>query len=377
MISLVTSAWLLCVGTPAFAGATFAINDHSQMEVGLWAQGWYQYVEDGAANGGSQHDFMARRAYLSMKGHVSPYFEFFTHLAVDRLGQQGLDNPSLGLGSGVAFRDLWITFNLNEAFKIQLGRMYVPITRSFGTTSTKSLLTTDLPFLQGGIRGTAFYASKVGRDDGITVWGNPFNGLVQYRFMISEGLEEQRNPADRPRLAGRVAVNLLERETAWFNPGTYLGSRNVLSIGVGYDTQRDLTLNSVQGQKNRVWTADVFFDHPIRGGAITLEAAYVNIKNSTQTHNFSTLATGDDADTAYVQAGYLLPGKIGPGRIQPYARYETIDVKRKSNTDFMTAGSNYYLNSHDAKISLDYTLVEPQGGQSRQSIGTLQLAIGF
>ena len=364
-------------GSAAHAGAAFKIDDQTSLEIGFWAQGWYQYVEQGTANETALHDFMARRAYLSLKGQVTPYFEFFTHITADRLGQEGLDNPSQGLGSGVAFRDLWITVNLDEAFKIQIGRMYIPLTRSFGTTSTKALLTTDLPFLQGGVRGTVFFANKVGRDDGIAVWGNPFDGLVQYRLMASEGLEQQRNPDDRLRFSGRLAVNLLEPEKAWFNQGTYLGQKKLLSVGLGYDTQRGLTLNATPQQSNRVWTADVFLDHPLGGGAVTAEAAYIDIENSTQTHDFSALAAGDDAENAYVQAGYLLPGKLGPGRLQPYARYETIDVKGNSATDFVTVGSNYYFKGHDAKISADYTLVDPRSDRSSQSLVTLQVAVGF
>jgi hypothetical protein len=89
------------------------------------------------------------------------------------------------------------------------------------------------------------------------------------------------------------------------------------------------------------------------------------------------LAAGDDADNAYVQAGYLLPGKTGPGRFQPYARYETIDATGKSATDFITVGSNYHFNGHDAKISVDYTVVDAEGSASRQNIVTLQAAVGF
>jgi hypothetical protein len=255
--------------------------------------------------------------------------------------------------------------------------MYVPLTRSFGTTSTKALLTTDLPFLQGGVRGTTFFTNKVGRDDGITVWGNPLDGLIQYRFMVAEGLEDQRNPDDRLRYAGRVVINLAEPEEVWFNQGTYLGKKKILSLGVGYDAQRNLTLNGVPGEENRVWTVDAFVDRPVGAGAVTIEAAYIDIQNSTQTHNFSALAAGDDADNAYVQAGYLLPGKTGPGRFQPYARYETIDVTAKSATDFIAVGSNYYLKDHDAKISVDFTAVNQKGSASGQNIVTLQVAVGF
>ena len=346
-------------------------------EIGCWTQVWYQYVEHGKKDGGDLNDFMARRFYLYLKGDVTPYFSFFTHIAADRIGQEGLDRPSLGLGSGIAVRDLWITLKLNEAFKIQAGRMYVPLTRNYGTTSTKCILTTDLPFLQGGIRGNTFYAQKVGRDDGVTIWGNPLDGLIQYRFMVGEGVENDDNPDDNLRFAGRVAVNLLEPEKGWFNKGTYLGKKKVLSLGFGYDTQMDLTLNGREDQDNRVWTADVFFDHPLGEGAVTVEAAYIDIQNCTQTHNFSELAAGDDAENWYIQSGYLLPGKVGPGRIQPYMRYEAVYVDDKDDTEFMSAGLNYFVKGHNAKISLDYTYVEQESDRDDQSIATFQLAVGF
>ena len=361
----------------ARAEAEFKFSDQAKLEIGFWGQGWYQFVENGKAGHENLNDFMVRRAYLYLKGQITPYLEIFTHIASDRLGQEGLNNSSLGLGSGVAFRDLWVTVKLDEAFKIQAGRMYVPLTRSFGTTSTKALLTMDLPFLQGGVRGNIFFASKVGRDDGVTVWGNPFDGLFQYRFMIAEGVENGDNPGDSLRFAGRVAINLLEPEKEWFNQGTYLGTKKVLSVGFGYDTQSDLTLNGIEGRDNSIWTADVFLDHPVGGGALTVEAAYLDIKNSTQTHNFSDLTAGDDARNYYVQAGYLVPHQIGPGRLQPYARYETVDVDSKGATDFMSVGSNYYIKGHNAKISLDYTIVDHQDDQSGQNIVTIQIAIGL
>jgi hypothetical protein len=372
--------FMVCIfwaGSSAWGGFKFEIDDQTRGEIGCWTQVWYQFVEHGKKDGGDLNDFMARRFYLYMKGDVTPYFSFFTHIAADRIGQEGLDRPSLGLGSGIAFRDLWITFKLNEAFKIQAGRMYVPLTRNYGTTSTKCMLTTDLPFLQGGVRGNIFYASKVGRDDGVTIWGNPLDGLIQYRFMVSEGVENDNNPDDNLRFAGRVAVSLLEPEKSWFNKGTYIGKKKVLSLGFGYDTQMDLTLNGREDQDNRVWTADVFFDHPLGEGAITVEAAYIDIQNCTQTHNFSDLAAGDDAENWYIQSGYLLPGKVGPGLIQPYVRYETVDVDDKEDTDFMSAGLNYFIKGHNAKISLDYTYVDQDSSREDQSIATFQLAVGF
>jgi len=371
---------LCCVvvmANPSWAGIKMELDDQTRGEIGLWTQAWYQFVEDGRGDE-DLNDFMIRRAYMYLKADVTKHVSFFTHVASDRVGQDGLNNSGMGLGSGVAWRDLWITVALSPALKVQAGRMYVPLTRNYGTTSTKCMLTTDLPFMQGGVRGSIFYASKVGRDDGVTIWGNPMDGMLQYRFMISEGVESSaENPEDSLRYVGRLSLSLLEPETGWFNKGTYIGKKNVLSLGLGLDSQCDLMLGGTEDD-NQVWTADVFYDHPLGEGAITAEAAYIDIEHCTQDHNFTDLSKGDDAENWYVNVGYLLPGSFGPGQLQPYVRYETVDVDGEDETDFLSLGLNYFIKGHDCKLSADYTSVD-QGSDNRddQDIITFQLAVGF
>ncbi len=367
-----------------------------KLQIGLKLQTWYQFVEDGSSGGDKDlHDFMIRRFYLSLGGEVLPGLGLFGHIASDRIGQDGLDRPSLGLGSGLAIRDAWVYYNPNPAFMVQMGRMYIPFTRNYGTTSTFALLTTDLTFNQGGVRGGIFYDSKVGRDDGFLVWGNPFDGKIQYRLGVFEGVEGDYNPAnptnagnpdDNLRFAGRLALNLLEPETTWFNKGTYLGEKRVLALGAGFDYQEELTLNGRDGQNNLGWTVDLFYDHPVGTGAVTLEAAYIKEHNVTQTLPYSWLVSGDDAYIYYAQGGYLLPCKIGPGKLQPYVRYERLAVDGKPDTGFPGAGFNYFLKGHNAKFSLDWTLVDqrtdfaPARGSysgEDQNVVTFQAAVGF
>lgn len=372
----------------SWAEIKMEIDEKTKGEVGIWMQTWYQWVEDGKIYGDKYenlNDFMIRRAYMYLKGQVTDYVSFFTHVASDKVGMENptggtLDKSGMGLGSGVAWRDLWITLNLDKAFKIQMGRMYVPLTRNYGTTSTKCMLTADLPFLQGGSRGGIFYAQKVGRDDGLTLWGNPFDGLLQYRFMISEGVEGDNNPKDNLRFVGRFSLSLLEPETSWFNKGTYLGKKKVLSLGFGIDSQNDLTLSGNKGQNNTVRTVDAFFDYPVGDGAITVEAAYIDIDNCTQgkPNFYHDLEAGDDAKNWYINAGYFLPGSIGPGRFQPYIRYETVDVDKKNETDLLSGGFNYYLKGHNCKLTADYMHVDPgNDDKDDRGIFTFQFTVGF
>jgi hypothetical protein len=364
-------AFLVCgMMNPAAAGIKADLGDNANLEAGIWAQTWYQWVEDGKNGTEDLNDFLIRRAYLYLKGDVTDRVSFFTHLAQDKAGMDiGKDKPK---ADEVQWRDLWMTFNFCPAFMVQAGRMYVPLTRNYGTTSTKSMLTTDLTFLQGGSRGGIFYASKTGRDDGVTLWGNPMDGLLQYRLMVSEGVETGANPDDNLRFAGRVSLSLLEPETGWFNKGTYLGKKKVLSLGLGFDSQNDLMLG-VTEDDNSVWTADVFFDHPVADGAVTVEAAYVDIEHATGEVDLVGLSMGDDAETWYVSAGYLFPFHF-----QPYVRYETVDVDNKDETDFFSIGANYYLKGHNCKISVDYTNVDQDAsGSDDQDIITVQFAAGF
>ncbi len=353
------------------------------LNVGFWGQVWYQYVDnidrdkDGKWDD-DLHDFMARRAYLSVSGTMTPKLSFFLHYAGDRIGQEGLDNSSLGLGSGMALRDGWVNYKvLGNDFMIQAGRMYVPFTRNYGTTSTKSLLTTELDWGQGGLRSGILYPQKVGRDDSVTLWGNIFEDKLQYRFMVGEGVESSAmNPDDRLRFAGRLSFNLFDTETGWFNAGTYLEKKKILAIGGGFDFQPDLVPDSAMDGAKRnyeAYTADVHLDVPLESCAITAELAWITLRNVVNTVTWSGLSAGTDGDIYTAKAGVLLAGNI-----QPFVHYELIapDADNTDDTTVYGVGCNYYLKGPANKLTLEYSNVDDDNDIS-VDILTLQAAFGF
>lgn len=374
-----------------WAGFKFEYDEHVKGEIGLWCQAWYQHVEDGQDSDGDGmgdkglNDFMIRRAYFYVKAETTHYLSLFMHIASDRIGQDGLDNSSFGLGSGVAFRDLWITLKPYDEFKLQVGRMYVPFTRNYGTTSTKALLTTDLDWGQGGVRSNIFYPSKVGRDDGVTFWGNIKEGLVQYRLMVAEGDEsDANNPDDDLRFAGRISLSLFEKEKGWFNQGTYLGKKQVLSLGAGADYQSDLVFG-VRQKDYTAWTVDAFYDSPIKNhGSVTFEGAYINIQNGPNSITNTQFSPGNDGSIISLKAGYLFNRQLGPGKFQPFAHWQYIDVDEgnKDGTNVYGAGLNYFFKGHANKLSLDFTYVDQKeeiimNDIKDRFIFTVQLAAGF
>lgn len=295
------------------------------LSLGLWGQSWYQFVEGGGdedAGGESRdlHDFMLRRLYFSVRGSVTPSLGFFVHLAGDRLGQRQLDRAGLGLGTGLAVRDAWVTLRLaGQAAQLQVGRMYIPFTL---------------------------------------------------------------NPGNRLRTAGRLTLSLFEPETGWFNQGSSLGRRRTLTLGAGVDRQR----LGFQGEDRDylAWTVDLHLDHPLTGGgAVTVNGSYIGIENAPNGVALTALGPGSDAGVLSLQAGYLLAATLGPGRLQPFGRFEWIGVRgRAPDTRIGGVGFNLFLAGHGNKLTVEATLVDQEGEAGPDVLRepfllTAQLAFGM
>lgn len=375
MLLLVGVVFLL----PSFALSVTVYNEGDvAVNVGFWGQAWYQYVGSYDRDGDGEwddelNDFMIRRTYFNINGTLTPQISFFVHYAGDRIGQEGLDNSGMGLGTGLALRDGWVNYKvLGDDFMIQVGRMYVPFTRNYGTTSTKSLLTTELDWGQGGLRSGIFYPTKVGRDDSVTLWGNVFNDRLQYRLMMGEGAESSAvNPDDKLRVAGRLSLNLFDPETAWFNAGTYLGKKQIVAVGAGFDYQPDLVLG---GKKDdyQGFTADLHLDIPLDSCVLTAEFAYLWLDNIVNSVTWSGLTSGTDGDILTAKAGLLLAD-----RIQPFTHSEIIMPEASGTEDTVVRGlgCNYYLKGPADKLTLEWTQVDD--GDNTVDIVTFQVAFGL
>lgn len=353
-----------------------AAQEVPTFKVGARVQGWFESVGRTAPDGSTAKDFIIRRGYVYVTGTFPEKISLFGHIAGDRIGQGGLDNPSLGLGTGVAVRDLWIAWEPTPAFRVQMGRMYIPFTRALGTESAFMLLGVDMPSSQGGTRGTSFYASKVGRDDGAVFWGTPLAGHLQYRFGVMHGVKGAADPSDSLRLVGRLALSFLDSETTWFNRGTYLGTKKVLAVAVAVDREGGLAPSGVQPFDSRSWTTDAFFDHPLGRGALTVEGSFTGVNGLTQPMPSAGLHPGDDAHIGYAQAGYLLPPTTGKGRLQLYGRLERVDGAGDAGTTAPAVGANYFVRGHDLKVTLEYNQLEQKSTPTVRVL-TFQAQVGF
>lgn len=389
---IVLVALLVLLGASNVFALEIYKKDDLSLNAGWWGQVWGQSVSDMNTDNGTKfddslNDILIRRSYFYLSGTVTPELSFFMHYAGDKLGMDEIkDDSGKGLGSGLALRDAWVSYKvLGNDLIVQAGRMYVPFTRDYGTTSTKSLLTTDLNWGQGGHRSTIFYPSNIGRDDALTVWGNVLNDKLQYRIMLGDGEEnDAKNHDDTMRYAGRLSYSVFTPETKWFNAGTYRGTKKVLAVGLGMDSQNDLILNG-QEENYFAWTADVFYEQPLAGGdALTLTASYIDVSNTVNSISFTQMASGDDGSIMALKAGYYLGTKIGPGNLQPFGHYQLIssDESGRDDTQVYGVGMNYYLKGAANKITLEGTFVNQDEeiddtNVQDETLVTLQFAVGF
>jgi hypothetical protein len=391
----VVTAAFLAFFVPSAEAAVKIGDENSFLNISPYVQIFYDHRSGRSPDGNSSlDDFRLRRTRLWLDGQIgSPFITFAFQLAQDSFETQTARattvNETASTGSDaskVRILDANMTLNFHEAFKLTFGQAYWPMGREFNSYANARLMTLDYSFIsQKGLPGNTTAFPKTEYDLGAIAWGNPVNGLFHYRLGLQQGRSEP-NPSSALRYNGRLEVNFLDPVKEWYRMGTYLGKKKVFAIGGGFDMQNDAlgglaaatgTVNVNARVRNyRAGTVDVFFDHPVGAGAVTLEAAYfsfnyngaggaacVTLGCTTQTvASVNTTIINSDGTGFYVQGGYLFPGTWGVGKlqgqIQPVARYQYFNsgfVNRDhEETDF---GLNYYLVGHDAKIVLDYALI--------------------
>jgi hypothetical protein len=379
---LAMKAAAIGVAMSLFAGAATAavikIDEDTEFKVGLHLQTRISFLDEDVVGGDRDEarvDANIRRVYFYFGGEISPKFQYFAILAGDKMGQAGVDAAKVGAGTGLAIRDAWVTLALIPELKVQLGRMYVPFFRGFGSQAAFAVQPLDLSDIQlGGISPNR----RAARDDGVTVWGNIDGGTLQYRLALMDSVDAPAKPADgtaKPtqRLAGRVVLNLISKEPGWFTKGAHLDGDGIVSVGVGFET-----IHEFDGANDHTGVGgDVYVSYPV-GEALQVIAE----AGGTVIDQNDVKCTGT---YTYANVGVVLKDLDTPvGFLHPYVRFEKSDLDEAvavapgGSEEEMSVGVHCYPNglSHSYKITLDLRQITPHGGESFNR-GTMQFQVSF
>ena len=361
------------------AKLTYGENKWVALHYLLQAQGSYQQQTDNADKHYYGNDAKIRRSRVILKGQLSEKVNFF--METDAPNQEG-DSKSY-----LFTQDAYIDYAIMDELKIAAGHILLPF-QHHNRASAVSLLGVDYNVKTVPVGG------NVWRDTGVEARGLLFGGIIDYRVGAFNGEDRvwvdtigddsdstndtQLNENDGLRYTGRVQINFMDPESAFFYSDNYLGKKKVLSIGGGVDYQKDVYAKEAEKTDDYMaWTVDLTVDLPIgTGNSFTLHGAYTQLENSPKYDTnydweFYDDSLGDEGikptqtyeSTMYfVEAGFLWNNMLQP--VVKYWTNETTAVEDgdKVKTTMLTGGLNYFINGHNANIKIEYNYpIEDQG----------------
>ncbi len=317
----------------AQAGGTIKIDDTKWVSVGAGLRTSYTSEEDAAPSGSDRsNDFEldSVRLYINGQIHENILVTFNTERDSD---------GNIELLDGIA------QFEFSDLFNDWMGRFLPPSDRS-NLDGPYYLNTWNFPSVQ------AYPAICAGRDDGAAIWGQVDGGMFKYQAGLFEGENDAAGPNQEDELlfAGRAVINFWDPEPGYYNSSTYYGGKEILALGLVYQSQSDASGTAADPGDFAGWSVDGLLETKLAGGGVaTGEFAYYDYD-----HDDKATAFGYQGDGYFVLGSYLFPQKVGIGQLQPMVRFQKLDDDSGDETDITEVGVNYIIDGHNARISFVY-----------------------
>lgn len=194
-------------------------------------------------------------------------------------------------------------------------------------------------------------SGPLGRDVGATIWGAPLKGHLKYYL----GAFNLYDVALNPLLSGRVQVSLLNPEPNFYHRTTYFGTKDLISVGVGGQYQRDgsvftdttVTPPVVLTDNFAMVTADATVEKNIGdAGTLSVIGAFSKFWGDYQPWDNYWMAS----------LGYMLPQTIGIGKLRTTVRYQrALDTADGADaSSVLDAQLSYNVHAWFARFALGY-----------------------
>jgi hypothetical protein len=287
-IALSTIASLLAVGNalPALADNPFAYqNTDFTARVGALAQVQLQSNTDPVLVGTSDN-FVVRRARIYAAGTVGKDIEWRLDTDDPNQGRVSSDTNGTKNMNNLFLQDVVLTILFSPAFKLDSGLLVVDpshhatigATRLYAwdTFTYQGLQNTPLQDANSGTQGS----TPANREIGTQARGLLLGGQLEYHLALTNGYRDGANDTSGAtgnsgaavtvvpgvtsvssnnafRATARAQYNFFDHEDAEYTTsGTYLGTKKIVSISAGYDTQASYK----QG------VGELFIDLPVNNG---------------------------------------------------------------------------------------------------------------
>lgn len=307
----------------AQAGPKVEFGDGGYLTLGALLQPHISLV-DGAND---DVDIFLRRMRIIVGGQIVDGVKFFADTDFSNAGKTGVSPAFIvqdAFGDVRIFGDHWL----------EVGLVLLPFSFE-NSSSAGSPLGID-----ANVETIKLTNSLGWRDAGAMLHGN-FGKMVGYRVGMFDGMSANEGAALR--FTGHVAVNVLgEVETGWFFNQDRLGKSNYVSLGAGFDTQKDATSKVVDGVTSDVadsdaWVVDLQSGYGFGPVHVTLNAAYHDWDNA----NFK-------GATAFAEAGARWQSAMLT------FKYALQDPDAGDTVSDATVGLHYFLKGHATRAGVEY-----------------------
>ena len=355
LATLTSLAFALGIASTAYAGETVKIGEEGSLTLGVGLRTSYTNTENGAPNGSSySNEFDVENFRIFVNGTWGKYIK-------------GTLNTEKKPDDSLRVMDAIVRFEYNDLFNLWGGRTLPPSDRA-NLAGPFYVLPWAYPGIASNYPGIV-----AGRDDGGMIWGRPMAGKIVYSAGAFNGHNRASglsNESNNLLFAGRLHFNFLDVEPppAYYLGETYFGAKDIFSVGIAGNYQKDGAGTAAQAGDLKIWNVDVMFEKKMGGVVPTLQGAYYSYDTGGAVDCGSgepgsiACPSGDnvggqvDGKAWMVTAGLLFPTKIGWGMFQPYVRYQKYE-RDLSGTDKEGAefGVNYIINGSNAKVTAAFT----------------------
>ncbi len=353
--SLLAVAALMGASVLPAKAAMFRVDEQTFANFGYNSQIWAQNL--GKANAGekSRTNFSINNAKVYFSGQVNKMVKFHAEL-----------DASLGTGRDAVegrtrIGDAHITLAFAPELNIIAGYQRLPFSRQTLSSSYAAIIPTGYGY--GRVAGGApvFSSASIGaagvggagsRDAGLSIMSNIMDGMIVFRGGVFDGRYDSRvigQTNENLALAFRIQFTPTmlgyKGETGYAISDTYLGRQNVLTLGVGYNTQKDKRAST--GNTWKMFSVDLNWEQKFGDMIPNIQIGYNDLKD----YN----AAKDDAKAFWAQGQLLYDQVVGLGKPALalgwfYSEQKPAGGGAKPKVNRYAVYFNYYIKGHAAKI---------------------------
>ncbi len=372
----------------------------------VWHQQWLQTNNLKVDDAKTQLTSFARRSRFLAFAQVSPRFLILTHIGLNNQTPRNLTSlGNNGNSSQFFLHGAWTEFKVssNNALHVGTGLHYWKGLTRLANASTLNFMTLDQarPFTHWHSLGVTdqfarhygvYIKGQIGQFDYRMAMNNPLNPtnalgagrnyaadwvdtndnplpgttISALTYNGSNNLDSSGDPLGNTIVEGYFRYNLFDTESTKlpYQVGTYFGKKKVLGIGAGFFRHSDAMYNNDTQQHEDVmhFALDAFYDAPLgeNGNAIN---AYASLISFDYGENYLSRWAGTGTNV-YAQVGYYTSSL----NIMPYIAFQSGNYEAIADPiSSFDIGVNYYVNGHNAKITLEYHTIS---NDYRDSAGT-------